>query len=54
MEERQLEIEEKMTEPSILPQRIQEAQMVMDQLTWLLEISENLKGLVRKILDPQP
>ena len=54
VDERQLEIEEKMTEPSILPQRIQEAQMVMDQLTWLLEISENLKGLVRKILDPQP
>ena len=54
VEERQLEIEEKMTEPSILPQRIQEAQMVMDQLTWLLEISENLKGLVRKILDPKP
>lgn len=36
-------------EDSLLPQRIQEAQLVMDQLVWLLEISQSLEVLVRKV-----
>ncbi len=32
-----------------LSRRIQEAQLVMDQLVWLLEISERLKSLVPKV-----
>src|SRR5690606_6068919 len=49
VEKRQLEVSDKREEDPILPQRTQEAQLVMDQLMWLLEISGNLKELVKKV-----
>ena len=49
MENNQQEVREKAEGDSLLPQRIQEAQLVMDQLVWLLEISKSLEILVGKV-----
>lgn len=49
VQKRKQEVNPDPAEKSSLPQRIQEAQLVMDQLSWLLEISGNLKELAGKV-----